>query len=536
MTSTSLLFTIGITADTFATTPTKAAISAVDDIARAAQRSADNAASAERAALARTAERNAAERVVVEKASKAQSRINDLVNTRKSISYSGSSKATTNIPYKKPVEAPQLRVKFEKAKQANRSNIYNTEKIKLKLGQPTPPKIQAKRVIEDQAIKKKNVIDTQQAKAIKTTKQQSVSTDKSLVAQGSAQTELKKSIPKVSGKAKDEIGGAIAKLEKQSATKATQIRVKNANVKKVEEKVQVDKRLTANKQKNSKLIAEKKQIDKNLVLKKEHDAKVLANKKQTNEATSLKKKQSKKNLAGKKQSDEAIVLKNKKNGKVLTDKKQTDEIVALKKKRNNKVLTDRKHTDAKFNETKNLNETKLAERKVIQEKSLNNKKLTERKVAETKKLNNRMLSISTKQLRKEPGTSSYNGQLKHTSDPNWLKGKNSAFLPSQVAERLSGRDFKNFDEFRGAVWRDIANDRVLSQNFKPSNLSLMRNGKAPFVTNTQQRGKRMRYELDHSREIQDGGSVYGLDNIRIKTPDAHVRKITRKFNLASDKK
>ena len=105
-----------------------------------------------------------------------------------------------------------------------------------------------------------------------------------------------------------------------------------------------------------------------------------------------------------------------------------------------------------------------------------------------------------------------------------FKGGNSAPVPKQVADKLSGGSFSNFDEFRSAFWKEMANDPAVAQNFNPQNLALMRQGNAPYAIPTQQVGERKVYELDHNIEIQHGGTIYNLDNIIIRTPKDHINK------------
>lgn len=105
-----------------------------------------------------------------------------------------------------------------------------------------------------------------------------------------------------------------------------------------------------------------------------------------------------------------------------------------------------------------------------------------------------------------------------------FKGNNYAPVPKQIADKLSGQHFNNFDEFRKEFWKLMANDPAVAQNFSPSNLALMRKGNAPYAIPSQQVGKRQVYELDHNVEIQNGGTVYNLDNIIIRTPNNHINK------------
>jgi len=52
----------------------------------------------------------------------------------------------------------------------------------------------------------------------------------------------------------------------------------------------------------------------------------------------------------------------------------------------------------------------------------------------------------------------------------------------------------------------------------------MKDGKAPYANLDEQVGKRRVYELDHNVEIQNGGNIYDLNNIIIRTPYNHIKK------------
>ena len=69
---------------------------------------------------------------------------------------------------------------------------------------------------------------------------------------------------------------------------------------------------------------------------------------------------------------------------------------------------------------------------------------------------------------------------------------------------------------------------VLSSQFTRANQTLMRKGHAPFAALDQQvvRGQargRVKYELDHVQELQNGGNVFDMNNIVIRTPFNHIR-------------
>jgi hypothetical protein len=123
--------------------------------------------------------------------------------------------------------------------------------------------------------------------------------------------------------------------------------------------------------------------------------------------------------------------------------------------------------------------------------------------------------------------------LPQVTDPDWFKRRNSLPVPGQIAEKLAGRQYSNFNGLRKAIWTAIAADPLLSKSFDAKDLENMRKGNAPKAAELQVRGKRDSYELDHQHEIQDDGAPMDIGNLRIKTPYAHKHKISRDFNLSS---
>ncbi|WP_434159391.1 hemagglutinin repeat-containing protein [Sinorhizobium meliloti] len=128
--------------------------------------------------------------------------------------------------------------------------------------------------------------------------------------------------------------------------------------------------------------------------------------------------------------------------------------------------------------------------------------------------------------RLDPGVASHGGYLPRVVDgQTWLKGTagNAGKVPAQIAEQLAGRNFKDFNEFRGAFWVAVSKDPVLRTQFTRQNQARMKNGLAPFVVDTQGVGGRQTYELDHMLDLRNGGNVYDMDNIIIRTPLNHLR-------------
>ncbi|MEI8632133.1 S-type pyocin domain-containing protein [Vibrio sp. PP-XX7] len=95
-------------------------------------------------------------------------------------------------------------------------------------------------------------------------------------------------------------------------------------------------------------------------------------------------------------------------------------------------------------------------------------------------------------------------------------------VPSQIADKLRGQRFSSFDKFREAFWIEISEDARLSSQFIPANITRMKEGKAPRARFEDTVGGRRSFELHHVEEIQHGGKVYDVDNIRINTPRNHI--------------
>lgn len=104
----------------------------------------------------------------------------------------------------------------------------------------------------------------------------------------------------------------------------------------------------------------------------------------------------------------------------------------------------------------------------------------------------------------------------------WLGPRTkSAAIPEQVAARLRGRTFANADEFRRALWIEVADSDLASQ-FNQRDLHVMRSGFAPFVEDEREHyGGQTRYIIHHRRMIASGGAVFDMSNMLIVTPSRH---------------
>lgn len=130
--------------------------------------------------------------------------------------------------------------------------------------------------------------------------------------------------------------------------------------------------------------------------------------------------------------------------------------------------------------------------------------------------------VMFKDRRMEPGRVTGRGEL---TEGIWLgeaaRGGGAA-IPAQIADLLRGRDFKNFNEFRAAFWRAVANDELLSKQFSGENLKRMRkDGHSPTSRKQDHHKSHKKFILHHVNPIAKGGSVYDLDNIRVVTPASH---------------
>jgi len=106
----------------------------------------------------------------------------------------------------------------------------------------------------------------------------------------------------------------------------------------------------------------------------------------------------------------------------------------------------------------------------------------------------------------------------------WLAAADSGVgvpIPTDVANSLRGREFKNFDSFRATFWKAVA-ESASGGELIEQNVGRMRKGKAPRVRKADRVGGRKSYEIHHLEKISKGGGVYDLDNLRVNTPRNHI--------------
>ena len=124
--------------------------------------------------------------------------------------------------------------------------------------------------------------------------------------------------------------------------------------------------------------------------------------------------------------------------------------------------------------------------------------------------------------RSEPGVASGAGQ---SVSANWLGTASTlegAPIPKQIANKLRGREFANFNAFRREFWKAVANDLDLSSNLSRLSKIEAEKGLAAKAPIAEHVGKRTKYELHHVTPISENGAIYDIDNIMILTPKAHI--------------
>ncbi|MDF7681082.1 S-type pyocin domain-containing protein [Enterobacteriaceae bacterium ESL0689] len=125
-------------------------------------------------------------------------------------------------------------------------------------------------------------------------------------------------------------------------------------------------------------------------------------------------------------------------------------------------------------------------------------------------------------LRNNPGQVTGKGQK---VSGIWLSDANTGNgspIPGQIADKLRGRTFANFDQFRKAFWLEVSKDPELSRQFKRGNSGNIKIGKAPAPRESEQVGGKIKYDIHHIKPISKGGEVYNVDNMGIVTPKRHI--------------
>lgn len=132
--------------------------------------------------------------------------------------------------------------------------------------------------------------------------------------------------------------------------------------------------------------------------------------------------------------------------------------------------------------------------------------------------------VYLKTARDEPGTATGHGEIL-SGNNRWLEAASSGLgapIPAQVADKLRGRTFRNFDHFRREFWLAVSECPELMSQFKKMNQTRILSGNAPFSIPSEQVGGRQWFEIHHLDLIRDGGEVYDMDKMRINTVKNHI--------------
>jgi Domain of unknown function (DUF4157)/Putative RNase-like toxin, toxin_1 len=136
---------------------------------------------------------------------------------------------------------------------------------------------------------------------------------------------------------------------------------------------------------------------------------------------------------------------------------------------------------------------------------------------------------ATTLIRGQPGVATGGENLPLIVEGRWFQDLPTrpgvtAPIPRQVADRMRGLRFDNWADFRSTFWKTVANDPVLRQGWRPQNLALMQQGRAPFVKALEAVGGRANavYQINHKLALEHGGPLFDFDNLEIVSPLFHV--------------
>lgn len=79
-------------------------------------------------------------------------------------------------------------------------------------------------------------------------------------------------------------------------------------------------------------------------------------------------------------------------------------------------------------------------------------------------------------------------------------------IPQEVRDKLAGREFRSFDNFRGELWKEIGNSSF-AKSFNKANQSLMNKGFAPRAPKNGHYKSLNTYILHHKQPIEKGVSL-----------------------------
>ncbi len=142
-------------------------------------------------------------------------------------------------------------------------------------------------------------------------------------------------------------------------------------------------------------------------------------------------------------------------------------------------------------------------------------------------------------IRQKPGVATGGAGLVYVGETDkFFRGTelNASKIPAQIADKLRGREFKNWDDFRKSFWKEVAKDDILKGRFGNKDLGNMLNGLAPRASEHQWYGGCTSYVLHHDNPVHRGGGLYDLTNIHIVTPKYHSQVLPKEIHYGIKKK
>lgn len=164
----------------------------------------------------------------------------------------------------------------------------------------------------------------------------------------------------------------------------------------------------------------------------------------------------------------------------------------------------------------NAAEKEKADADAALNEALENRKQKEQKAKDTKD------KLDKENKRNQPGTATGQGQ---PVGDKWLEDASKeagAPVPDRIADKLRGKEFRDFDDFRKKFWEEVSKDPELRKQFRKNNQKLIEKGNAPYPVPEEQVGGRETFELHHVKPISQDGGVYDMDNLRVTTPKRHI--------------
>ncbi|MFC3025166.1 S-type pyocin domain-containing protein [Vibrio zhugei] len=135
--------------------------------------------------------------------------------------------------------------------------------------------------------------------------------------------------------------------------------------------------------------------------------------------------------------------------------------------------------------------------------------------------------VFRKTARDESGVVTGQGKDVEWEDGYWLGEAANVgqgqYIPTKIADALRGKEFNRFADLQTAIWKEVAKNPELFEQFDKRNKVQIQKGNAPICLPDYQKGGRIRYEIHHITQIQHGGEVYHIDNLRINTAKNHIR-------------